>query len=155
MAAIVISTVGSTVSGALYKDISLDLKINYTKNTQLLKRREIKDIQASLDIGAIKNSLFNLFTTMPGQKILNPIYGLNLTQYLFVPISVTQAQIIGESIFTGIRRFEPRVQVRNINVETDYDNNQYNIFMVIDVPSLNIQGFGLKGILSESGYYFD
>ncbi|NBO99672.1 MAG: hypothetical protein EBU90_06035 [Proteobacteria bacterium] len=155
MAAIVVSTIGSVVSGALYKDLSLDLKLNYTQNTQLLKRREIKDIQASLDVGAIKNSLFNLFTTMPGQKILNPIYGLNLTQYLFVPISVTQAQIIGESIFTGIRRFEPRVQVERVNVETDYDNNQYNIFMIINVPSLNIQGFGLKGVLSESGYYFD
>lgn len=155
MAAIVVNSFSIPVSGAIFRDLLLDLKVNYTQNKQLEKRREIKDLQRSEDIGAIKNSLFNLFTTMPGQKILNPIFGLNLTQYLFVPISVTQARIIGEAIFTGIRKFEPRVLVRNINVETDYDNNQYNIFIIIDVPTLNIQGLGLKGVLSESGYYFD
>jgi len=155
MAAIVVNAFSLPVSGALYRDLLLDLKVNYTQNKQLEKRREIKDLQRSEDIGAIKNSLFNLFTTMPGQKILNPIFGLNLTQYLFVPISVTQARIIGEAIYTGVRKFEPRVFLRNINVETDYDNNQYNIFMIIDVPTLNIQGLGLKGVLSESGYYFD
>lgn len=155
MAAIVVNAFSLPVSGALYRDLLLDLKVNYTQNKQLEKRREIKDLQRSEDIGAVKNSLFNLFTTMPGQKILNPIFGLNLTQYLFVPISVTQARIIGEAIFTGVRKFEPRVLVRNINVETDYENNQYNIFMIIDVPTLNIQGLGLKGILNESGYYFN
>lgn len=155
MAAIVVNAFSLPVSGAIYTDLLLDLKLNYTQNKQLGKRREIKDLQRSEDIGAIQNSLFNLFTTMPGQKILNPIFGLNLAQYLFVPISVTQARIIGESIFTGIKKFEPRVLLRNINVETDYDNNQYNIFMVIDVPTLNIQGVGLKGVLSDSGYYFN
>lgn len=155
MAAIVLNTISLPASGALYKDLLLDLKTDYTQNTQLLKKREIKDLQISEDIGAIKNSLFNLFTTMPGQKILNPIFGLNLAQYLFVPISVTQARIIGESIYTGIKKFEPRVLVRNINVETDYENNQYNVFMTLDVPSLNVQNLSLKGVLSESGYYFD
>lgn len=155
MAAIVLNTIGLPASGAIFKDLLLDLKPNYTQNTQLQKRREIKDLQASVDIGAIKNSLFNLFTTMPGQKILNPIYGLNLTQYLFVPVSVTQARIIGEAIVTGVNKYEPRVLLRNINVATDYENNQYNVFMQLDVPSLNVQGVGLKGILSESGYYFD
>lgn len=155
MAAIVVNAFSLPVSGSIYRDLLLDLKVNYTQNKQLEKKREIKDLQRSEDIGAVKNSLFNLFTTMPGQKILNPIFGLNLTQYLFVPISVTQARIIGEAIYTGIRKFEPRVLIRNINVETDYDNNQYNIFMIIDVPTLNIQGLGLKGVLSESGYYFD
>lgn len=155
MAAIVVNAFGLPASSAIYRDLLLDLKLNYTKNTQLSKKREIKDLQRSDDIGAIKNSMFNLFTTMPGQKILNPIFGLNLVQYLFVPISVTQARLIGEAIFNGIKKFEPRVTMRNINVETDYDNNQYNIYMIIDVPTLNIQGLGLKGTLSESGYYFD
>ena len=79
MAAIVINNLSVPSQKALYRDIVLDLKIDYTKNTQLEKRREIKDLQISENLGAIKNSLFNLFTTMPGQKILNPLFGLNLT----------------------------------------------------------------------------
>lgn len=155
MAAIVVNALSLPVSDVLYRDLKLDLAVNYTQNTQLEKRREIKDIQVEEDFGAVKNSLFNLFTTIPGQKILNPVYGLNLTQYLFVPVSVTQAQIIGESILTGIRRFEPRVSVLNINVDTDYENNQYNIVLELSIPSLNISRVSMKGVLSESGYYFD
>jgi len=155
MAAIVVNSLSLPVPDTLYKDLKLDLQPNYTQNQQLEKRRERKDIQIAEDLGAIKNSLFNLFTTVPGQKILNPIYGLNLTQYLFVPISTTQAQIIGETIFTGIRKYEPRVNIITINVETDYDNNQYNIYLVLSIPSLNITQISLKGVLSESGYYFD
>jgi len=155
MAAILLNSFSSPASGVIYRDLLLDLKVDYTQNTQLEKRREIKDLRRSEDIGAIKNSLFNLFTTMPGQKILNPIYGLNLMQYLFVPVSKSQGRIIGESIFAGIRRFEPRVRVRRINVEAIEDQNQYNIFLQVDVPSLNIQGISLQGVLNDSGYYFN
>ena len=155
MAAIVVNSVTSSVSGSLYKDLLLDVKIDYTRNIQLLKRREVKDIQISEDIGAIKNSLFNLFTTMPGQKILNPVYGLNLTQYLFVQATRQQGRVIGETILKGVSKYEPRITMRKLNVEVDEDNNQYNIFMLIDVPTLNITGVSLKGVLSDSGYYFN
>jgi phage baseplate assembly protein W len=155
MAAIVVNSVTSSISGSLYKDLLLDVKIDYTRNTQLLKRREVKDIQISEDIGAIKNSLFNLFTTMPGQKILNPVYGLNLAQYLFVQATRQQGRIIGETILKGVSKYEPRITMRKLNVEVDEDNNQYNIFMLIDVPTLNITGVSLKGVLSDSGYYFN
>ena len=155
MAAIVVNSVTSSVSGSLYKDLLLDVKIDYTRNTQLLKQREVKDIQISEDISAIKNSLFNLFTTMPGQKILNPVYGLNLTQYLFVQATRQQGRIIGETILKGVSKYEPRITMRKLNVEVDEDNNQYNIFMLIDVPTLNITGVSLKGVLSDSGYYFN
>jgi len=155
MAAIVINNLSIPSQQPLYRDLLLDLKIDYTQNKQLEKRRELKDIQVSENIGAVKNSLFNLFTTMPGQKLLNPLFGLNLTQYLFTAVSTSQAKVIGETILTGVRKFEPRITIRTINVEPNYDENQYNIFMVIDVPSLNIQGQPLQGILSESGYYFN
>lgn len=155
MAAVVLDKFSAPQQESLYTDLLLDLKINYTQNTELKKRREIRDIQTSRDIGAIKNSLFTLFTTMPGQKILNPTYGLNLMQYLFTSVSTSQAQIIGEAIFTGISKFEPRVRVRNINVDTNFDENQYSITMTIDVPSLDIFGVSLVGTLTESGYYFN
>lgn len=155
MAAIVLNTFGPTLSSSIFKDLRLDLELNYTQNTQLLKRREKKDIQISEDVDAIKNSLFNLFTTMPGQKILNPIYGLNLTQYLFTGITETNARIIGEAISQGIARFEPRINLLKLNIDTDYDNNQYEIFMVVSVPSLTITELSLKGTLNESGYYFN
>lgn len=92
---------------------------------------------------------------MPGQKILNPVFGINLMGYLFMGISSENARLIGETILLGITKFEPRVEVDNINVYTDFENQEYLIELLLSVPSLNITGLPIKGILAESGYYFN
>jgi len=156
MAAIKITSLSPTLSSrVLFNDLRLDVETNYTKNTQLLKKREIKDIQNSENIDAIKNSIFNLFTTMPGQKILNPTFGLNLQQFIFTGLTEINGKLMAETILKGLNKYEPRVKVKNINVEIDYDNNQYNIYLLLNVPALNNTVISLKGTLSESGYYFN
>lgn len=157
MAAVVIDQLKARDSYGkpLYVDIKLDLKLNSVKNPRLESKNTIKDVVASYDIDAIKNSLYNLFTTIPGQKILNPIYGLNLMQFVFDEISDIKARSIGQLILNGINRFEPRITVKKIFVIPDIDNQTYEIGLKLDVPSLNIDGISLKGVLSESGYYFN
>ena len=138
-----------------YKDLEMDLKVNYTKTNPLNNFREQKDIVADNDIGAIKNSIFNIFTTIPGQKILNPVFGLNLLYFLFTGVTSANARLLGDTILKGITRFEPRINVENINITTDSENHQYMIDMLLSVPSLNIRGLQVKGTLAESGYYFN
>lgn len=157
MAAVVIDQLKArdTYSKPLYVDINLDLKQNTVKNPTLESQSIIKDIVASYDVDAIKNSLYNLFTTIPGQKILNPIYGLNLMQFVFDEITDLKARSIGQLILNGITKFEPRITVKKILVVPDIENQTYEIGLKLDVPSLNINGISLKGVLSESGYYFN
>ena len=138
-----------------YIDLESDLKIDYTKTNPLNNFREQKDIVADYDVNAIKNSIFNLFTTIPGQKLLNPIFGLNLLQFLFTGITAANARLLGDTILRGIVKFEPRVSVDKINVAPDEENQQYIIGLVLSVPSLNITGLQIKSTLSESGYYFN
>ena len=138
-----------------YIDLELDLKIDYTRNSSLNNINEQKDMRADYDINAIKNSIFNIFTTIPGQKILNPIFGLNLYFYLFNGISYNNGKMLGETILKGLTRYEPRVTVDNINITTDIENQQYTIDMILSVPTLNIEGLEVKGTLSESGFYFN
>jgi phage baseplate assembly protein W len=138
-----------------YKDIEVDLRIDYTKTNPLNNFKEQRDIVVDYDVAAIKNSIFNIFTTIPGQKILNPTFGLNLLYYLFTGITAENARMLGDTILKGITRFEPRVTVDNINITTDYDNQQYTIDLFLSVPSLNIKGLQVKGTLAESGYYFN
>ena len=92
---------------------------------------------------------------MPGQKILNPVFGLNLLYFLFDGISSTNARLLGDTILKGLNRFEPRIKVDNIEITTDFDNQQYTIDLFLSVPSLNITGLQVKGTLAESGYYFN
>jgi len=138
-----------------YKDLEVDLKIDYTKTNPLNNYKEQKDIVVDNDVNAIKNSIFNIFTTIPGQKLLNPTFGLNLFYYLFTGITSENARMLGDTILKGITKFEPRVKVDNINITTDYDNQQYTIDLFLSVPSLNIKGLQVKGTLAESGYYFN
>jgi phage baseplate assembly protein W len=138
-----------------YKDIDVDLVIDYTKTNPLNNFKEQKDLKGDFDVQAIKNSIFNIFTTAPGQKLLNPTFGLNLLYYLFTGITAENARMLGETILRGLTKFEPRVTVENINVTTDYDNQEYIIDMFLSVPTLNIRGLAIKGTLAESGYYFN
>jgi phage baseplate assembly protein W len=139
----------------IYTDLMLDLESNYTLDPKLEAKDTITDLEVSNDIAAIKNSLFNLFTTIPGQKILNPIYGLNILQFLFTGISDDNARAMGNVILRGIQKYEPRVEVVKIYVMADIENQTYEIGLKLNVPTLNIEGLALKGTLSESGFYIN
>jgi phage baseplate assembly protein W len=165
------------ISTFTYSDLHLDLLFGYTKNNELLKQTEVTDLLLDYDYAAIKNSLFNLFTTIPGQKLLNPLFGLNLIQYIFEPCNKETAERIGETIYEGILRFEPRVEVKKINVvaltttqtraadpnstvdvrftQANADFNQYNVTIVINVPKINPDSFKLVGTLNNSGFFFN
>ena len=138
-----------------FRDLHLDLMESeqpfsntmYGKSTQL-------DLKTSIDEGAVMNSLKNIFTTSPGDKILDPTFGLNLTRWLFEPLDEFIAQEIGEAIVEGIERFEPRVNINNITVNMDTTRNQYDLKLVLTIPSLNIIKKSYDAILNQPGFDF-
>ena len=111
-----------------------------------------KDLQADYDAAAIKNSIYSLFNTMPGQSLLNPLYGLDLTQYLFEPVNETNARNIGNAIVNGLSLYEPRVTVSNVNITLNLDEQTYYIELNILMPYLNNTPLLIPGVLSKSGY---
>jgi phage baseplate assembly protein W len=143
-------------SSFTYTDLKLDLEFDYTKNNELLKRKEIKDIKIDYDYAAIRNSIFNLLNTVPGQRILNPYFGVNLQKYLFNRVTEIQAMNIGNDIVQAISKFEPRVVVQNVNVEVDEVNQQYNILLTLGLVGIDTtSSFRLVGTLSNSGLFFN
>jgi len=145
-----------------YTDLHLDFNPVYkrapfgqfTRNNEVLREGEIVDIAVDHDLGAIKNSLVNLFLTIPGQKILNPYFGINLLRYLFEPCSVSIADLIGNEIVAGITKFEPRVILQKVRVIADPENNQYIITIIISIPTVDTGSLQLVGKLSTSGFVF-
>ena len=139
-------------NGYLYKDLALDLNPAYSYNKQLNKKEFLKDVQASYDIEAIKNSIVNAFLTSPGDKILNPTYGIDLRRFLFEPIDDFTTEIIRDDIQTNLPLMEPRITIEDLFIDADEEQNQYNIELRIDVPSLEIYGLSIKSKLNTSGY---
>jgi phage baseplate assembly protein W len=121
----------------VYKDLHLDFATSDVYNPSLGRSIKGNDIKVEYDENAIKNSLRNLFNTKPGQRFLFPLYGLDLNQFLFEAITPINAQLIGEKIAISIDKFEPRVTLLNVNVVADFDNNLYEIDIVVQIPVFN------------------
>lgn len=138
----------------LYKDIHLDLQVKYLLNGNFNQIPEVRDFLSDFDLNAIKNSLKNLFLTIPGQKILNPTFGLDLRQFLFEQITVSNAREIERVIYGEISLYEPRVEVRQVQVVDKPDMQEYDITISLAIPSLNINNIQLKGTLSSAGFNY-
>ncbi len=67
------------------------------------------DIQKSLEI---------LLTTTIGERVMEPKYGCNMGDLVFEPLNTTTKTIIIDRIQTAILYFEPRIDAKNITLDT-------------------------------------
>lgn len=104
------------------------------KNTSKFK------IAKNINVKAIKQSIHNIFTWQPGERILLPEFGNTLHKLLYNGITqYNEDQIIAE-IRRCISEYEPRVsleQVKNVSTIDDTENNTIRIEIVYTIPSLN------------------
>lgn len=132
----------------IYVDLHLD--IEQTKAIGLgLNNTLLGDIRVDTDIQAINNSLRNIFTTKKGQKILNPNFGSSLDQYLFSPITETNAKTIANELLKAVELYEPRIKISKVNVIPVYDKNAYYISVYYTLLELNKQN--LINLIAQQG----
>lgn len=92
------------------------------------------DVRPITNETAIKRSLSNLIKTKRGTRPFYPEYGSNISKYLFESDSPFARHNIKQELIETISRFEPRVSVKNISVDTD----DYGIKIKIDYVILNV-----------------
>lgn len=137
----------------IFKDVMLDVQESSNlSDFGLYSNENVTDIEQSLDYDAISNSIVNIFNTSPGQKILNPEFGLALRQYLFEPLSYDIAENIGETILLGVAEYEPRVRVLHVHITIDFDAHEYEITLKLAVPALNNSKMTMSGTLGSDGF---
>tara|TARA_E500000318_G_scaffold107439_2_gene116729 strand:+ start:860 stop:1333 length:474 start_codon:yes stop_codon:yes gene_type:complete len=137
----------------IYRDVDLNVNVGIVKGNSAASSENLKDLNTSVNFEAIKNSLINLITTFPGQKILNPEFGMNFGDLLFLPVSKARATVIGETINNTFIGFEPRIQITFIEVIADIENQEYELNIEINIPEFNNNPLNLKGRLNKSGFY--
>jgi phage baseplate assembly protein W len=139
--------------GFTYTDIKLDMKIgDLLTNMPTDQINSTADIQSLVDEEAIKQSVSNIFNTVPGQKLLNPYLGLDLKNFLFSPINEFTAKQIADTILTGLVDQEPRIGVENIGVEGVISEETYYIRFTLIFPSLKNKEVNVSGKLTSSGF---
>ena len=138
---------------SIFSDLKLDFQLGRTYKDELNKGNNITDIQVSNNLDAIKNAFISLITTSPGEKILNPTFGINFGDLLFLPVSEPRALVIGENIVENVTRFEPRIKIIGLEVIADEKEQEYILNFEFTIPRFNNQNFSIVGALNKTGFY--
>jgi uncharacterized protein len=66
----------------------------------------------------IEKSLHILLTTTVGERVMQPRYGCNMEELLFESLDTGTKTIIKDKIKTAILYFEPRIEAKRIELNT-------------------------------------
>ncbi len=125
----------SGVQTFTYKDIGTS-NIRYeiiSGNTYIYDKNT-----SNINDQAIKNSLNNIFNFLPGQEILDPLFGNNLYNYLYEPMNNFTADKIGKTIRSMIGSYEPRVSISDIEIKPNAEDMSYNIIIQYSIDKLGV-----------------
>ena len=139
-------------NGYLYKDVRIDLRLEKKASLELYGESQPGDLDELLDGEAIVNSVKNILTTTPGEKLLNPTLGLDFRSFLFEPISLTTSYFIAQNVYENLGLQEPRVDLQGVTVEGFPEDNEYRIEIRYSIPNLNIYNLSLNAALNKDGY---
>jgi len=92
-----------------------------------------KDIIPLKDDNAIKNAVRNLLISNFYERPFSRDIGANLRGLLFEPADSITKISLKDNIRRVIRKYEPRVVVRGIQIHYEEDSNAYNINVIFKI----------------------
>lgn len=104
-----------------------DLSITFDKNPVT------EDLLVTKNEEAIKRSVYNLILTKPGERFFNPNIGCRVSDLLFEPLDFITSGLIRSEIEYTIQAFEPRVILKQVDVDIDEDNNAFEVIIAYTV----------------------
>ena len=123
-----------------FKDVSMSFKVNPLNN----------DLVALKNATAISRSVRNIVFTTPGEKFFQPTFGSRVSQMLFENMDEITSLSIRDEIENSIRRFEPRVDLKSVQVNPDFDGNQYNVVITYQIIGADISEQQLEFVLQPT-----
>ena len=111
-----------------------------------LQRDDIDGAYTLIDVYAeeIKQNFKNLLLTSPGERIMNPDFGVGLRNFLFEP-EPRVSGMIRQRIAGQVTKYMPFVKINKllfnhgIDPNTATDSNVLSILIEFEVPSINLQ----------------
>ena len=107
----------------------------YSDVSRGLQKNQRGDIDVDYDANAILQSVRNILSTIPNERVRNPI-GSSLVRYLFEPMTEDTAESIRIEVKQILGQWEPRIQTLKIRVIPDYDRQAYIVKMSISANKL-------------------
>ena len=77
-----------------------------------------------------------LLLTNPGERIMEPEFGVGIQQYLFLNYSENVEQQIKNKIVNQVSLYMPFITITDLNFESSPDYNKLNIRIGYSIPSV-------------------
>lgn len=100
--------------------------------------KQFKEVQMTEKTEDIEKSLQILLTTSLGERLMQPRYGCNMEDILFESLDTATKTMIIDRIKTAILFFEPRIEARSIELNTQNElEGEVIVEIEYVVPSTN------------------
>ena len=123
-----------------FKDISASFQTNPLNDDLITIKNET----------AIARSIRNIVFTLPGEKFFDEDFGSDISRSLFENIDDISANLIQDQISQSIRNFEPRVRLRNVITDPNFDDNAFNVTIVYDIIGIDVPAQELQFVLQPT-----
>ena len=123
-----------------FKDISLSFAKHPVTNDFIILKNE----------DAIKKSVINLFRTRLNERFFNDLIGTSVDNTLFELGNSGISSFLNEEITTLLNNFEPRILLRNVEIEIPDDTNDLNIKIAYDIVGLPFPTQNIEFILQPT-----
>jgi len=117
-----------------FKDLSMSFKFNPLSGDLITLKNE----------NAIARAVRNIVLTTPGEKFFDPDFGSSVGEILFENVDDITAVSIEDEIKSSLKNYEPRVEFIDVNVEPNFDENQFDVtisyrIVGIDIPPSQLE----------------
>ena len=123
-----------------FKDVSMTFQ----------KHPLTSDILALKNESAIARSVRNIVFTVPGEKFFDEDFGSRISQSLFENINDISANIIKNEIESSLKLYEPRVNVREVEVKPNFDQNEFNVTIIYEIIGADVPAQELQFVLEST-----
>ena len=123
-----------------FKDISMSFKFNPLSGDLITLKNE----------NAIARAVRNIVSTTPGEKFFDPDFGSNVSEILFENVDDITAVSIQDEIRNCLNNYEPRVDLVNVDVNPNFDENQFDVKITYRIVGIDIPPSQLEFALLPS-----
>ena len=111
-----------------FKDVSMSFKYNPLSGDLITLSNE----------NAIARAVRNIVSTTPGEKLFDPDFGSSVGEILFENVDDITAVSIRDEIRSSLTNYEPRVELIDVEVEPNFDENQFDVLITYRIIGVDI-----------------
>ena len=123
-----------------FKDLSMSFKYNPLSGDLITLKNE----------NAIARAVRNIVLTTPGEKLFDPDFGSSVSEILFENVDDITAVSIQDEIRNCLNNYEPRVDLVNVDVNPNFDENQFDVKITYKIVGIDIPPSQLEFALLPS-----